>query len=260
MGLMRNGPLPLYYQIREILRKEIVENDLIPGSPLPSEAELMDRFKVSRATARKAMQDLVNEGLAYKVRGRGAFVRGLPIEQELTALTGFVEDMLELGQCPLARLITAEQILADDKVAGKLRLEVGAPVTYIERVRLANGTPLSFDVTWLPGQIGQKILQDDLNIYPIYSLLEDKHGILLGMADYVVNASVAEGDLAAILSVQNGTPIFIIERTAYTIDGLPVDYELLYYRADRIRFAMRLNRKRPSWRLDVLDDLIKPQE
>lgn len=258
MNLVKDSPIPLYYQIREILRKEILESELPHGSSLPSESDLMERFSVSRATVRRAMQDLVQEGLVYRLRGRGAFVRSLRIVQELTALTGFVEDMLELGHRPLARLVKAEQVPANETVAAKLNLPIGETVTYIERVRLANEIPLSFDTTWLPNDLGQKIVQDNLDIYPIYSLLEDKYGILLGNAQYVIDAAVAEATLARILNIDEGAPIFIIERTAQTTEGIPIDFEMLHYRADRIRFALQLNRKRPTWRLDVLDELIRP--
>ena len=255
MEISKESPLPLYYQLREVLRQEIVQNNLMPGTLLPSESEMIERFNVSRPSVRRAISDLEAEGLIYREHGKGSFVRGQQIEQELTALTGFVEDMLELGYRPHARLIKTKQVPADQNVAKKLKLPLGTIVTYIERVRIANDIPLSFDTTWMPNDIGQKIIRDNLEVYPIYSLLEDKHGFTLEEADYVIGATVAMGRITSVLEVEQGAPIFTIERTANAKGGIPIDYELLYYRADRIRFAMRLKRKRPPWGLDVLDDL-----
>lgn len=255
MSVSKDSPLPLHYQIRQILRKDIFIKRLCPGAPFPSEKELMRRFDVSRTTVRKAMDDLVVEGLIYRVQGQGTFVRGRQIERELTALTGFVEDMVALGYRPSAKVVKTDQVAADETVAKKLELVPGEKVTYIERVRLANDIPLSFDTTWLPNDIGQQIVQDDLSIYPIYSLLEDKYGVSLGHADYVIEATTAVDYIAQMLQIDDGSPAFRIERTAYTAEGVPIDYEMLYYRGDRIRFSMRLKRKRPPWRLSMLKDI-----
>lgn len=250
--LVRESPLPLYYQIREVLMKELAQGKFPLGSSLPSESELMARFQVSRTTVRKALDDLVVAGLIHRAQGQGTFVRGQHIEQELTALTGFVEDMLELGYRPSARVVRIEPKLADEHVANKLGLSPGAPVTYIERIRLSNDQPISFDVTWLPRILGEQVANENLAVYPIYSLLEDKLEVLLDHATYRIEASLANSQVAQMLGIDHGAPIFLIERTAYSTEGRPVDYEKLHYRGDRIRFLMKLNRKRPPWRLEAL--------
>ncbi|MCF6334569.1 MAG: GntR family transcriptional regulator [Spirochaetales bacterium] len=251
--ITKSNPTPLYYQICEIIRDEIATLSLQPGELLPSETELIKRFNVSRATVRKALDALAAEGVVYRLQGKGTFVSDKRIGQELTALTGFVEDMLELGFTPSSQLLKTDQVAASSIVAKQLNLSPGDMVTYIERLRLADNIPLSFDTTWLPDSIGQKIVSNDLNIYPIYSLLEDKYNIILDEANYKVDASTAEGEIADLLQIQPGDPIFVITRTAYTTEKLPIDYEKLYYRADRISFSMHFDRKRPTWRMDSLD-------
>jgi len=248
----RDSPLPLYYQICQILRGELAQGNYPLGSSLPSESELIKRFQVSRTTVRKALDELALEGLIHRAQGRGTFVLGFRIEQELTALTGFVEDMLELGYRPSARVVKVEQTLAEGHVAKMLDLDPGAPVTYIERIRLANDEPISFDVTWLPQALGDRVAKENLALYPIYSLLEDKIGVLLDRATYQIESALAMDEVARVLEIEPGSPIFLIERTAYSIEGKPVDYEKLHYRGDRIRFSMMLNRKRPPWRLEAL--------
>ncbi len=159
---MRESPLPLYYQIYEILRRELAQGKYPIGSSLPPESELIKRFKASRTTIRKALDELALEGLIHRAQGRGTFVLRQRIEQVLTALTGFVEDMLELGYRPSARVVKVEEALADERVAQKPDLPLGAPVTYIERIRLANDAPISFDVTWLPRALGERVAEENL--------------------------------------------------------------------------------------------------
>jgi GntR family transcriptional regulator len=104
---------------------------------------------------------------------------------------------------------------------------------------------MSFDETFLPLVIGTQVLRNDLRVKPIFTLLEEKYGIPLVEAQYKLEAVAASAAVAKALKVRCNTPIFQIERTAFTTDGQPVDYEILSYRGDLIRFVTRLARSRP---------------
>jgi GntR family transcriptional regulator len=110
-------------------------------------------------------------------------------------------------------------------------------------VRLANGVPLSFDETYLPLEIGKKIITNNLKVEPIFSLLERKYDVPLIEAEYQLDAVAAENEVARALKVKPRSPIFRIERTSYSTGSRPVDYETLYYRGDLVRFVTRLVRK-----------------
>jgi GntR family transcriptional regulator len=209
---------------------------------LPSEDELRVRFAVSRITVRRAIQNLVQRGLVEIQRGRGTFVLAPKIAQDLTKLTGFVEDMDALGRKATARVISQAIVTADARVAAYLNISKGTRVTKLERVRLADSTPMSFDETYLPLEIGKKIVRNDLRLNPIFSLLEGKYGIPLIEAEYKLEATVASLKIAEALVVPQGSPIFQIERTSFTTGGLAIDYEILSYRGDLIRFVTRLER------------------
>jgi GntR family transcriptional regulator len=113
-------------------------------------------------------------------------------------------------------------------------------------LRLADGISMSFDETYLPLAIGKQIVTHDLEIHPIFSLLEQRYAIPLIEADYNMAAASADPVVAFELGIQTGSPIFLIERTSYTVDSRPVDYEKLYYRGDLIRFKTRLTRRKPA--------------
>jgi GntR family transcriptional regulator len=234
----------LYSRIEHVLADEIATGAMKAGDQLPTEDRLIARFEVSRITVRRAIQNLVNRGLVEIRRGKGTFVAPLRISQELTELTGFVEDMHALGRKPTARVIGKEVVGADAVVADNLALTKGERVVRIRRVRLADGVPLSFDETYLPLPIGKKILTNNLKVEPIFSLLERKYGIALVEAEYKLEAVTASSEVAAALRIERGSPIFCIERTSYSTGSLPVDYEKLYYRGDLVRFVTRLARKR----------------
>jgi GntR family transcriptional regulator len=238
-----NNQVPLYAQIEAVLASSIADGTLPSGSQLPSEDSLIERFEVSRTTIRKTIQNLANRGLIEIKRGKGTFVTQPKITQELTELSGFVEDMQALGRKPSARLVSKEIIAANEAVARKLALVTGALVVRIQRVRLADGIAVSFDETFLPREIGEKIMANNLEVEPIFSLLEQKYNLPLVEAEYRMEAVSAEASVAEALDIEIGSPIFLIERTSYCAGDRPIDYEKLYYRGDQIQFVTRLARR-----------------
>jgi GntR family transcriptional regulator len=226
-----------------VLAQDIAVGKLQTGTRLPAEDELCARFGVSRTTIRTAIQALVGRDLVEIRRGKGTYVTSPRIRQELTELCGFVEDMLAVGRQPTARLIGQRIEPADEVVAGKLALPPGTPVYRIERVRLADGVPVSFDETYLPLEIGEKIVSNDLEAEPIFSLLEEKYDLPLTEAEYQLEARAADAYVAQHLRIEPRSPIFWIERTSYCAGPRPIDYERLHYRGDLVRFVTRLARR-----------------
>ena len=237
--------LPVHAQVEAAVLESMANGVLPPGSRLPAEDRLVERYAVSRTTIRTAIQSLSARGLVEIRRGKGTFVTQPTITQELTELTGFVEDMQALGREPSARVLDRRVVAASETVARQLSLQRGAAVARIQRVRLADGIPLSFDETYLPQELGEKIMTDDLENQPIFSLLEQKYATPLIEAEYRLAAVASHGTVARALGMEAGSPIFLNERTRFSAHRRPVDYERLYYRGDHIRFVTRLARRAP---------------
>ena len=240
--------LPLYAQVENVIIDRIANGSLAPGSRLPSEDSLVQEYAVSRTTIRAAIQSLVQRGLVEIRRGKGTFVTHPKITQELTELTGFVEDMQALGRQPTAKVLDQQIVAANQVVARRLALPQGAPVVRIQRVRIADCMPLSYDETYLPKDLGKKVMADNLDTEPIFSLLEQKYNTPLVEAEYQLEAVCADATVAQALRIGVGSAIFLIERTSYSIGHRPVDYEKLHYRGDQMRFVTRLARRSPVQR------------
>jgi GntR family transcriptional regulator len=234
---------PLYERVESVLAAGIADGSLPPETQLPPEEGLIERFKVSRTTVRKAIQNLIERGLVEVRRGKGTFVTYPKITQELTKLTGFVEDMQVLGRNPTARLLEKRILAADETVARHLALAPGTLVVRLQRVRFADGVAMSFDETYLPSDLGEKVAENDLEAEPVFALLEDKYDTPLVEAEYKLEAAAADPVAAQALQVPSGSPIFLIERTSYSTGNRPVDFERLHYRGDLIRFVTRLVRR-----------------
>jgi GntR family transcriptional regulator len=158
MSIDLNSRLPLYAQVENVIISRISNGSLPAGSRLPSEDSLVQEYAVSRTTIRAAIQSLVQRGLVEIRRGKGTFVTHPKITQELTELTGFVEDMQALGRHATAKVLDQQVVAATQVVARQLALPQGAPVVRIQRVRLADRIALSFDETYLPQELGEKVI------------------------------------------------------------------------------------------------------
>lgn len=242
MTLDRSSPLPLYYQLRNILLEQIESGSLVPGDTLPTERELIDRFGVSRITVRQALNSLMADGLLYRQRGLGTFVRRNRIEQELSRLTGFSEEMLTRGLVPGAEVISAEIVDADAEPAAKLSIAPGQRVLRMVRLRLASGSPMALDLNYLPADIGERLLREDLT-EALYSLL-GKMGVELDWADQAIQAAPADELMAHHLGVKKGTPVLLMERVVSATDGRVIEFSRTAYRSDRYIYRVRLRRGR----------------
>jgi GntR family transcriptional regulator len=242
----RGSPVPFYQQLAGILREDIISGRLTREQRLATEFELMDTYAVSRTTVRQTIALLQKEGLISVHRGKGTFVAPSRIEPELSALTGFVEDMQALGLSASARVLGLRHEKASARVAEALRVSPGDVVTRLTRIRLAEEAPVSFEYSFLPLELGRRVAEENLEISPIFTLLEEKYGIALGEASYRIEAMGATSVVADALEVKRGAAVLAIERTTYSAAGVPVDFEQMFYRGDRIRYTMRLKRRRSA--------------
>lgn len=244
--LLPLSPVPLYTQLKELLRERILDGTYPPHSRMPSESELGKAFDVSRITVRQALGDLQKEGLIFKIHGKGTFVAKPKAFQNVSALQGLGESMTQMGYEVINRLRSFRHVPANALVAARLQVEEGSLVTEIRRVRLINREPVSLELTWLPKAVGEKLEKTDLVTRDIFLLLENDCGIALGHADLAIDAVLADSDLTQALDVEEGSPIMRIERLTHAADGTPLDFEHLYYRGDAFQYRLRIDRQKGS--------------
>ncbi len=148
--LERSNPLPLYYQLKEVLRQQIRAGHLAPHTAIPSEPELVARYHVSRATVRQALTELVNEGLLYRQHGKGTFVCEPRVQQTLSELTSLTQDIQRRGKRPGGILLVSELIRGTESVRKWLELADEEQVIRLERLRTADDLPIAHEIDYLP--------------------------------------------------------------------------------------------------------------
>lgn len=242
--LLTLSPVPLYSQLKELLRERILDGSYPPLSRMPSESELGKAYDVSRITVRQALGDLQKEGLIFKIHGKGTFVAKPKAFQNVSSLQGLAESMTQMGYEVVNRLLSFKQVAASALVAKRLQLPEGSTVTEVKRVRLINREPVSLEVTYLPHAVGEKLKKADLVTRDIFLILENDCGIPLGHADLAIDAVLADASLTQALGIEEGSPIMRIERLTHAADGIPLDFEYLYYRGDAFQYRLRIDRQK----------------
>ncbi|MDH1012618.1 GntR family transcriptional regulator [Pseudomonas nicosulfuronedens] len=240
--LLPLSPVPLYSQLKEILRTRILDGSYPPLSRMPSEAELGKAFEVSRITVRQALGDLQKEGLIFKIHGKGTFVAKPKAFQNVSTLQGLGESMTQRGYEVINRLRSFKTVPANAQVAARLQVAEGENVVQIKRARLVNRELVSLEITWLPEHVGKRLEKADLVSRDIFLILENDCALPLGHADLAIDAILADAELAGALEVEEGSPVMRIERLTHTADGAPLDYEHLYYRGDAFQYRLRIDR------------------
>ena len=235
-----DGPRPLYMQIADIVRDRILQGAYRPNQQMPSESELMRAFDVSRITARQALGTLQNEGLVFRIHGKGTYVSRPRAFQDLGSLQGFGTSMRQMGYDTHSKVLSLRSVAPPKHV--RERMACGERVVELRRLRFLNRAPISLDVSYLPSEIGGRVAKADLANRDVFSVLENDCQIMLGHADLRMCSLLATEELCKVLGVEEGAPILFIERVIHTSAGEPLEYEELYYRGDAFQFRVRVER------------------
>jgi len=244
-GIDHNSPLPYYFQLKQLLAEEIESGRWQPEQQIPSEFELCEQFGVSRTVVRQAINNLVQDGLLYRQKGKGTFVAKPKILEGLAQnLSGFYEDMVARGLKPVTKVLEQTKVKANRKVAEYLELSLGDPVIKIDRLRFVNDEPFVLVTTYLPYEICPSLLEEDLNSQSLYALLEDKYGLKIHRGRRTLEAVAADEHEAYLLKVRVGAPLMLINSVSYLADGRPIEYFHALHRGDRSKFEVALIRVR----------------
>jgi GntR family transcriptional regulator len=233
------APTPLYHQLRERLRA--VAAACAADTLMPTEKALMGYAGVSRATARKAIADLVQEGLLVTRQGSGTYTAPVRVPTELGRRpAGFSETMVRLGRRPSSRVIEAQIVPATAGVAERLGIAEYAPVVELERLRLLDGEPCMLERAHLPAGLVPGLLARDLT-GSLYEVLGSAYGLRPAAGSETIIAVNADAHLAQILNVPVAAALIATARTTRTDSDVGLEYTIRHARGDMCSFSVALS-------------------
>lgn len=238
----KRSPIPIYFQLEELIKTMIEQGTLKKGDMIPSEREYAEKYGISRMTVRQALNNLVNNGYLSRVKGKGTFVDYKKIEQPLMYVTSFTEDMLSRGLQPKTKTLHFLKKHAAAAEAEALQLEKGAPLYEIRRIRFADEEPMGLETTYLPADLVGELTEEVVN-GSLYQYFEETLGYTINNACQAIEASVVQDTEKEHLNVSSGSPVLLLEQTSYLKSGTPLEFVKSVYRADRYKFLVDLKRQ-----------------
>ncbi len=232
--------------VLEALLSEINRPEAQHGDCLPSERELGERFHVSRVVIRGALGKLEEEGLIYRMQGKGAFVSKNKVNQNASRLTSFTQDMLQRNMVPGSKIMVKEFVPCTPFLSSKLQISRNEPVFMLKRLRMADDAPMAIEVCYLREWIGNRINEHLVDGASLYQLLAAKCGITLKYAMQTIEVGTLEKSERDLLGQNCPRCTAIITRQTFDVDNNVVEFVESRYRSDRYLFGMLLDLENPQ--------------
>lgn len=236
--LDRNSPVPLYYQLKQIIMEKLESGVWKPGDLVPSEQELQDTYGLSRITVRQALTELTYEGHFERHRGQGTFVANKPLIHNPSQRISITELMRQQGITPDWQIRERGFIAPSPSIQERLQVKASERIYSVQFLLSANQEPIGWHLTYLPQPITEaeqveKLSDNELGEF--FRSLPNRNGLQINRTIQAVPAGSTE---AKLLNIRTGHPILSIEVTYSDANGQPLEHLQANYRGDRFKFQL----------------------
>lgn len=240
--LDERSPVPLYYQLQEIIRSRIESGQWQAGQQLPPEAELCQEFNLSRGTVRQALADLVREGLLHRRRGKGSFVASPKIPQDIMSAMSFAAHAKQvLGSELGTNLISVGTVRANRSLAERLEIPEGSEVVEVRKVKMAGGVPFFLVTSFVPKELCPGLEQEDHTVGSMFELVQRRYGFQIARVKGWFEPVLVNEYEASVLDVERGSPAMLFQRIRYLAGDRPLMSSKHIIRGDMCRLTFQVN-------------------
>jgi GntR family transcriptional regulator len=224
--------IPLYFQLKEQIKQNILDGEYKEGDLIPSEREFSDNYELSSTTIRRALNDLVQENFLERKAGKGTFVRRKKVKRDLRKVLGFTKNMTEMGLTPTTKVLSKKVVTANAFARERLGLEKGSTVVRLERLRLADEIPMMLETRYIRTDLCPAIEQQELSS-SLWRVFEEKYGLRPNRHSQGMMITTVSGHSASLLTLNDNSLIFLIKGVTYVKDHEPIECEESLYRSDK---------------------------
>ncbi len=232
-----NSARPLHLQAEDKLREMIQMEEYRKGKLLPNEVELSKQMKISRNTLRQAINKLVFEGLLVRKKGYGTVVAPQNVMSNARNWMSFSQEMRSQGMTVQNFELHLSCKMAPEEVVSFFDVKQDQYLLCLERLRGKPGLPFVYFISYFNPKIPMTI-EDDLTSLPLYEILAKKYGIIVKVSREMVYARAADAEMAAKLGIAPGDPVLVRKRFVLDAGGMPVEYNIGFYRADSFTYSI----------------------
>lgn len=232
--------VPLHFQVEELLRKMVVSPEFKNGAFFPKEVELANRLGVSRNTVRQATNKLQHEELITRKKGVGTKTANKkPLATGLDHWYSFTQEMKEKGIHVINLELKVELVLADKKITDFFNIAKNKKVLKLSKLKGTEGDAIVYFESYFHPRIG--VNENDNFDIPLYTMLEQKYGIIVVRSVENISASLA-GNIGKKLNIAALEPVLFRERFVYDMGERPIEYNIGYYRSDKFIYSIDIKK------------------
>ena len=237
------SPFPLYYKVMMEVRENILSGKWSSGSQIPGELGLAQRLGVSVITVRQALGQLAHEGYVRRERAKGTFVSwNRPLRQSVS-LEVPADDLATINPDGTSfKLLSLDLIESPIEIRRNLQIPVKEKVTRIIRIRLSQGQPLAYVISYVPARIGSKIQEKELTRSPLNTIVENLLPFKITQVKHTVAARLADDEVSDHLGIPAGSPVLYVERD-YLHKKEMILRSVGFYRTDLFTYELTLKRR-----------------
>jgi len=235
----RKAEQPVYAQLAESLRQQILAGKYQPGEKLPSENMLVEMYNVSPMTVRRAINLLASQGIATTARGSGTFVK----EVDLGSASFYLQDLKELfsdDKSTTVKLLEARFKPADERVARKLDIREGERAIFIRRLLLVNGEPAFYHRGYLVNDPNRPVVEAELEVTDLKGLFQGSGSSLIKHGDLYLESTMLDEEETQLLKLNPPAVGMLLEHIFYDFDDQPVSWGRFVCASTRLRLHTRV--------------------
>ena len=239
--LDKNSVIPYYHQLQEVLENLIDQEVYKPDQKLPSENELKELLGISRQTAQRALKNLVDRGIAYRMQGKGTFVANKTITYSIIANLSFSAEILGLNKRVSSKIISAEEIEAHKLIKMELKTSDIEKFYSIQRLRYVDDLPISIQTSYMPTKLVPGIINKNIEEISMFKMIKEDYGLEIGEAFETLQSVKVTKYEAQLLNIDEGDAVFLLERTTKLKSGETLEFVKTILRGDKGKFFVELN-------------------
>ncbi len=234
-----NERLPKYFTISQDIINQIKHGELLPGMKIPSENDIIEKYGVSNTTARKALQQINDNGWVIKIKGKGTFVRKKSVVRSVDRILSFTKNMIEAGYTPSTKVL--HQGIVPEGYSAQIngrRYSMPGPVYKIHRLRFADDIPMLLEVRYISKELCPGIIDQDLS-GSLYGVYRERYNLELTEVHQMLSTFMIEAGVDGFFNIQSPIPGILVDGVTFCGREIILEMEKSIYRGDKYSFAVR---------------------
>ncbi|CAH1198787.1 putative HTH-type transcriptional regulator YurK [Paenibacillus plantiphilus] len=234
---------PLYLQLKQIIKEDISRGIYEAGQKLPPEAEICKTYGVSRITVRRAITDLVEEGILHSQQGKGSYVREIKEKRELISVGSFSDMTTASGKTPSTQILSNVIIEADEKLAAMFKIKRNDPVLNLHRLLFIDNQPFIIETSYFPLEYLPDLEKYIGESSSTYQILKKRYDIEPAFSEKTLEVILATEYESSLFHCDRGTPLYLIDKITYDQKDRPLHYSKSLYLTNKVIFTINTGKR-----------------